>query len=228
VTAYSDYDCAVVLDDSAPTAARRDIQSLERPGLEIMVTSLGAFERYAAWGSPDAWFRYSCVGLTALVDKTGRLQPMIDAKARVPADAAGAFIDASLDHAINQAYRGLKCRRDGDAVASRLEAAAGITPFLDAAFALHGGRLRPYYKYLARELATDPLDRFDFDGEALKQTLMAVLSEGPTPLSWLLAQTRPVFCDAGQDAAFLGWDSIDWILAGQPIGAPLGGNPLPA
>ena len=37
----------------------------------------------------------------------------------MPADAASGFIDASLDHALNQAYRALKCLRDGDPDASR-------------------------------------------------------------------------------------------------------------
>ena len=32
-----------------------------------------------------------------------------------------------------------------------------MNPFFDAAFALHGGRLRPYYKYLRWELETWPL-----------------------------------------------------------------------
>jgi hypothetical protein len=220
VTAYSDYDCGVVMDDAAPETTRYEIEALRRPGLDLMVMSLGAFERYAAWGSPDAWYRYSCVGLRALVDKTGRLQPIIDAKACVPGEVVSPFISASLDRALNQAYRGLKALRDGDLVASRLEAAEGAAPFLDAAFALHGGRLRPYYKYLASELAAEPLIHFSFDGETLQRKLLSVLTDGPAPLSWLLAQTRAAFADAGHDGVFLGWDNLDWILAGEPIGAP--------
>ena len=220
MTAYSDHDCAVILDDGAPETAHREIEALRGPGLDLMVMSLGAFERYAAWGSPDTWYRYSCVRLRALVDKTGRLQPMIDAKACVPAEAAGGFIDASLDHAINQAYRGLKSLRDGDPVASRLEAAEGVAPFLNAAFALHGGRLRPYYKYLARELAIDPLNRLGFDGEVLQRKLVSILTDGPAALSWLLARSRAAFREAGHDSVFLGWDALDWILAGKPAGAP--------
>ena len=33
-----------------------------------------------------------------------------------------------------------------------------MNPFFDAVFALHDGRLRPYYKYLRWELETWPLD----------------------------------------------------------------------
>jgi hypothetical protein len=115
----------------------------------------------------------------------------------------------------------LKSLRDGDPVASRLEAADGVTPFLNAAFALHGGRLRPYYKYLAWELASEPLSRFSFDGEVLQQKLISVLTDGPTALSWLLAQARGAFRDAGHESAYMGWgDTLEWILAGEPVGAP--------
>ncbi|MGH6972303.1 MAG: hypothetical protein ACREEQ_11895, partial [Caulobacteraceae bacterium] len=121
-TAASDYDCVLILADGATSSDRRAAEAFRAPGLEdLRIMALGEFERYAAWGSPEAWDRYSFVHVSALVDKTGAVQPMIDAKARVPAGEAEAFIGASLDHLVNQAYRALKCLRDGDALASRLE-----------------------------------------------------------------------------------------------------------
>jgi len=180
--------------------------------------TLGAFEGHAAWGSPEAWDRYSYVRVKALIDKTGRAQPLIDAKARVPEAEVAAFIHASLDHAINQAYRGLKCLRDGDPVASRLEAAEGVRPFLDAAFALHGGRLRPYYKYLAAELGADPLVKLPIATERLQQCLGDVLDPGgAVALSRLLADCRPAFVGARHAAVFEGWGAqLEWILTWSP------------
>ena len=139
------------------------IDAHRQPGLDPRKESwLSAlFERHAAWGSAEAWDRYSYAHLKPIIDKTGRLQALIDAKGCVPEAQVRGFIGASLDYLINQLYRGLKCLRDGDPVASQLEAAEGVKPFLDAIFALHDGRLRPYYKYLAWELReeTYPLER---------------------------------------------------------------------
>jgi hypothetical protein len=150
---------------------------------------------------------------------------LIDAKARVPAGAISDFIHASLDHALNQAYRGLKCLRDGDPGASRLEAVEGINPCLDAVFALHGGRLRPYFKYLRWELDTFPLSALPFDGATLMQRLLAVMGpDGAIALSDLLATTEAAFRGAGHGRAFDGWaETLDWILTWRPA-ASAGGN----
>ncbi len=178
-TAHSDFDCAMVVRDEArgAFAARYG-----RPGqgpLDCAVFGLAEFEAYAAWGSPEAWDRYSFVGVTALVDKTaGRVQALIDAKGCVPADEIPAFVTARLDHFINQVYRSAKCWRDGLTLAARLEAAEGVSPLLDVVFALHGGRLRPYPKYLAWELETWPLERLPWPTDALLALIGEVLAEG--------------------------------------------------
>ncbi|HUO12295.1 MAG TPA: hypothetical protein VMU37_06015 [Caulobacteraceae bacterium] len=217
-TAHSDYDCGMIVSDAPSDTLMRDLADLRRRGLDLAVMTLGAFERHAAWGSPEAWDRYSYVRLKALVDKTGRAQPLIDTKARVPAAEVASFIHASLDHAINQAYRGLKCLRDGDAAASRLEAAEGVRPFLDATFALHGGRLRPYYKYLDWELRAEPLSKLPVASEALLRRLADTLEPGgAVALSRLLADCRLAFAAAGHSAAFDGWGSqLEWILTWRP------------
>jgi hypothetical protein len=213
-TEHSDYDCVVILDDAAPDDVRRQIDSHRQPGLDLGVMTLSAFERHAAWGSAEAWDRYSYAHLKPIIDKTGQLQPLIDAKGRVPAAEIRGFIDASLDYLINQLYRGLKCLRDGDPDASRLEAAEGVKPFLDAIFALHGGRLRPYYKYLAWELATYPLEQFSLGGAGLIAQLVAVQEPGGvTALRGLVAETHSLFRAAGHGPVFDAWDeAMDWML----------------
>jgi hypothetical protein len=180
------------------------------------------FEAYAAWGSAERGYRYTFAHLKALVDKTGRAQPLIDAKARVPPEEVARFIHGSLDHALNQAYRALKCQRDGLPDASRLEAAEGVNPFFDAVFALHGGRLRPYYKYLRWELETWPLTQFPTGDAALMDRALGVLgSGGGAALSGLLRETEPAFRAAGHDAVYDGWGAtLDWILKGQRDATP--------
>jgi hypothetical protein len=232
-TEFSDYDVGIIVAEDAYAPFCRELgfegpfQADWRPGVDLAVRTLRMFEAFAAWGTDEACYRYAFAHLKALVDKTGRAQALIDAKARVPADAIAGFIHASLDHALNQAYRGLKCLRDGDPAASRLEAVEGINPFLDALFALHGGRLRPYFKYLSWELEAFGLDQLPFDGSALLERLMAVLGPGgAAALSGLLAAVQDPFRAAGHGGAFDGWgEKLTWILGWRPPGDATGINP---
>ncbi len=173
------------------------------------------FEAMAGWNE-DRAFRYSSARLKAAhrQDRSRPAAALIDAKACVPADQVSGFIHGSLDHALNQAYRALKCLRDGDAAASRFEAAEAVNPFLDAAFALHGARLRPYYKYLDWELATYPLDKLPFAPGELRGRLISVLEAGSAgALCRLLAESEAAFRAAGHGAAYDGWErTLPWIL----------------
>jgi hypothetical protein len=232
-TRFSDFDVAIIVAEAAYGPFCRELglgdsfQADWRPGVDLAVRTFPMFEASAAWGTDEAPYRYGFAHLKALVDKTGRAQALIDAKACVPADAIAGFIHASLDHALNQAYRGAKCLRDGDPAASRLEAAEGINPLLDALFALHGGRLRPYFKYLSWELEAFGLDQLPFDGSALLERLMAVLGPGgAAALSGLLAAVQDPFRAAGHGGAFDGWgEKLTWILGWRPPGDATGINP---
>jgi hypothetical protein len=163
-----------------------------------------------------------CSQLKALGDKSCRAQPLIDSKARVPQEAVAGFVEDSLDYLINQLYRGLKCLRDGDPQASRLEAAEAVKPFLDAVFALHGGRLRPYYKYLAWELETYPLDQLALGPREILGRLSDVLGEqAALALRDLVAATLPAFRAADFMASIGGWgEAMDWMLAWRPAHQP--------
>lgn len=227
-TQHSDYDIVIVVAEDAYRAFFREFglaapfQGDWRPGVDLTLATLASIEAAAAWDSPERGYRYGYAHVTALVDKTGEAQPLIDAKACVPADAVPGFIRDSLDHVINQAYRALKCLRDGLPDASRLEAAEGVNPFFDAVFALHGGRLRPYYKYLRWELETWPLTQFPTGDAALMDRALGVLgSGGGAALSGLLRETEPAFRAAGHDAVYDGWGAtLDWILKGEPDAPP--------
>jgi len=225
-TQHSDYDCVFIVAEDAYPAFCAEFGLAEpfqmdwRPEVDLAIRTFPMLEAAAAWGSDEQVYRYGFAHLKANVDKTGLAQPLIDEKARVPAEEVQAFIHASLDHALNQAYRALKCLRDGLPAASRLEAAEAVAPFLDAAFALHDRRLRPYYKYLAWELESFPLDKLPIGPSALLDRLADLLSPGAGPvLCKLLADCREVFRAAGHGAAFDGWGGkLGWILAGDPAG----------
>jgi predicted nucleotidyltransferase len=227
-TPHSDWDIGIIVAEDAYEAFCRELgieggyQTDWRPGVDLIVRTLLMLEAFPSWRPEERGYRYTFAHLKALVDKTGRAQPLIDAKARVPPEEVARFIHDCLDHALNQAYRALKCLRDGLPDASRLEAAAGVNPFFDAAFALHDGRLRPYYKYLRWELETWPLTQLPVGDGALMDRALEVLASGGGPaLSGLLAEAEPAFRAAGHGAAYDGWGAtLDWILKGEPDATP--------
>src|SRR5215472_2808634 len=90
-TVYSDYDCAFIVEENAYATFCAEFELSEpfqaewRPGVDLAIRTFPMFEASAAWGSPDQGFCYGYAHLTANIDKTGRAQPLIDEKARVPA-----------------------------------------------------------------------------------------------------------------------------------------------
>jgi hypothetical protein len=216
-TAHSDYDFGLVVAEAGLPAWRERIAALPE-GLDAALFTRPAFAAYAAWGGPQAWDRYSFVGVGALIDRTGDIQALIDDKARIPPPAVTAFVDASLDHFVNQSYRALKGRRDGDPLASRLEAAQAPAPFLDALFALDSGRLRPFAKYLAWELEVRPLAAAPWTSGALQALLLGVLSPDPVrALQALLRDLEPLARDAGHGAVLDAWGpALPWMKTWTP------------
>jgi len=225
-TEHSDWDVGMIVAEEAYDAFCAELgleapfQAEWRPGVDLAVRTFPSFEAFAAWGTDEAVYRYTFAHLKALVDKTGRAQPLIDAKACVPTAEIGPFLAAKVDYLLNQVYRAMKCLRDGDPEASRLEAAEGVTPFLDALFAVHGGRLRPYYKYLRFELAEHPLKASPLGPQALLAALMDVLSPGAAKaLQRLAIATWPLFEAHGCAAVYQGWGgALDWMLNPASLG----------
>jgi hypothetical protein len=140
VRADSDYDVRMVGDAS-------DYETGRGVAVEVAVMTLHEFRDY-----PD-WDRYTLTHTTALVDKTGEIQRLIDEKGRLSQDEARRLAPAALDGYMNSLYRGL--RRPG--LGGRLHAAEAVGYLLTCLFALEG-RIRPFHDYLEWELEHYPLD----------------------------------------------------------------------
>ncbi|MHA2393351.1 MAG: nucleotidyltransferase domain-containing protein, partial [Promethearchaeota archaeon] len=151
-TKYSDYDTYIIVEDNVVIDYKKRYPFRKYKGVDLIVFSFSEFKNCAPWGSPEAFTRYSFSHVNALIDKNGKIQEILDDLAKIPKKAISKFIDGTLDAYINFLYRSLKCIRDRDIEAARLEAAISIPYFLDVIFAIHNGRLRPYYKYLKWEL----------------------------------------------------------------------------
>lgn len=154
-THHSDIDVMVVLGDAAG-AGERTSHSPRIDEIPVPWSELVTLEPYGTEG----WFgRWAFAWTPVLIDKTvGEIPRLAAVQARVDAHEAEAilFDHDRLDGWINYAYRALKSDRDGRPAESRLDAAESLPWLLDVVFTL-AGRVRPYNKYLAWELAHHPL-----------------------------------------------------------------------
>lgn len=145
-TAHSDHDLIVVVDDDQGWQTSRSA-TLDR----IVYTVDGLADTSLHWQ------RYAFRGARVLLDRLdGGIAERVARQATPTAAEATAWARENLDGYVNQLYRAAKSRRDGAALAARLDEMESIAWLLGTVFALHG-RLRPYNKYLSWELETFPL-----------------------------------------------------------------------
>lgn len=212
-TAQSDYDCTLLVRDEVQVEYRRRF-ARQGSGVDCLVQTLDEFAAYSAWDGSLAWNRYNYVHIQPLVDKThGRASALIRDKARIPPGEVSGFVERRLDHYVNQVYRAAKCRRDGMNLAARIEAAASVEPLLDVLFALDGGRLRPYPKYLQWELETHPLHTWADGGSALSAALSKILEGDPAAELAVFDEVHVLARARGLGPLLKSWgDAIDWLL----------------
>ena len=174
---HSDYDIYIIMQDNVIEEYKKKFPFRKYKGLDLIIFSYSEFVKYAYWGGPEEFDRYNFTHLKVLIDKNKEIQKLVDKKARIPEEELSKFISRVLDGYINYLYRSLKCLRDKDIVAARLEAAYSLPLFLDVIFAIHNGRLRPYYKYLRWELENFPLTKLPINTEELIDILMKILDD---------------------------------------------------
>ncbi len=107
-TAGSDYDLYLILRDVA--AGRRDHYAAHYPPpISINAYTLGEFSAHAEWGSPTDWDCYGLARAPVLLDKNGRIGPLVEAKGSVPTDRRLPLVHGALDAYLNSLYRSAKC-----------------------------------------------------------------------------------------------------------------------
>ncbi len=208
VTRFSDWDIHFVIKDEMLEKYKEKFPRYRYPNMELLLISLTGFRNWALWGTADQGYRYDYARLKALVDKTGDLQALIDSKGKIPDKELKKFIAGSLDAYINFVYRSLKCLRDGHFLGARLEATIAIGLFFDLIFALHDGRLKPFYKYLEWEMKTYPLVKIPMLYPILLQKIGRILDDAdPATQQELFAMMEEVFTKAGYEDVFKSWDA---------------------
>jgi len=214
----SDYDLVLIVSDECIEGCRKKYDTYDGNCIDLNIFSLSEFREHAAYGGQYSWDRYNYAHLKASVDKKdGLIQKLINEKGCLPDANVPDVIHAKCDHFINQFYRALKCLRDGNSVAAKLELSESVGPLLDAMFAVHG-RLKPYYKYLWWELENYPLEQFPWTSERLYELIQS-LSNGvkPQEIREVLVATEKVFREKGHGAGFDRWsDDLKWMKSEHP------------
>ena len=217
-TRHSDYDVLVFVKDGL--TGRYEQRFLDHPAdFEVSFVTLDWFRNYAAIGSAYEWDRYNWTHLIAPLDKTGgELQQLIDQKGIFTQQEARIVIERFLDAYLNQVYRSIKCLRDGNQLGFRLEANDSISPLLAVLFALHNGRIRPYYKYLEWELTNWPLELLSINSTRLLASLQQILSCADcSAQQLLLGEVQRLGRAAGFGAILDAWEGKDeWARTFSP------------
>jgi hypothetical protein len=223
-TAASDYDLLLIVrPESLPAYRTRFYDAEEWPGFDWWISSLSELEPVAAdWGEPLAWEilcneRYSFADVSVVIDKTGEVQRLVDEKGFIPPDRRQPVVCTALGAYTNSLYRSLKCLEKGNQLGARLEAGDAIAHALTVIFALKG-RHRPYYGYLARELAARPLQHFPIAATELLAMIETILDSADAATQQrLLAAIDPLGRQAGCADAFDEWEErYAWMQSYRP------------
>jgi hypothetical protein len=209
LTPASDVDCFVIV--AGTDADAREWRTPHGSPVEVWPMTLEAFRRHALPGDDGAWNRPTFIRARVDIDKLdGEIAAIVDGKRRLAPDEATAVVDAALDDAINSIYRALRSAEAGRSLAARLDAIDAIGPLLTTAFALES-RVRPWNRWLAHELATEPLRTPALAGLT---DLVERLAEEPSAerlretFRFLEGPAR----DAGHGAIVDGWEpDVAWL-----------------
>ena len=211
-TDESDFDVTMIVKDETIKEYQNKYKGIGGVMCDLSVKTMNGFKDDAAWGGPMVWDRYNYTHLKAEVDKTGEIQKIIDEKGVIPLNKREEFISTSLDGFINQVYRSVKCWRDGNQIASGLEAADGIPSLLQAIFGLEG-RVKPFYKYLDWELTNYPLKKIPWSKDEFISIILKIVQTGDlSAQQTVLKSVEDIFRKEGFNQVFDSWEEmLPWM-----------------
>ncbi len=106
----------------------------------------------------------------------------------------------------------MKCLRDGDLLASHLEASESVPCLLNVVFGIEG-RLTPYSKYLKWEIEKYPLKSLPWSTVEFLSLVENILKDGDISIQQkILIDSEPALRIAGYGQTFDGWgDKLGWM-----------------
>ena len=195
----SDWDvCVVLADREAQKAFACEFPSAHGAQVEIATATLDGLRNVSSEHS-----RYASAHADVVLDKTdGELPRVVAEQESLPSGSRDATVRDALDGYINQTYRSLR-------YGTRLDAVEAIPYVLRTLFAL-ANRVRPYNKYLERELRHHPLEGWTAD--ELLPLIDRVLTGEPTAQHELFNRIEPQARRAGLGDVIDSWEpDVAWL-----------------
>jgi hypothetical protein len=201
----SDYDIRMIVKDAAAARYKKRFRNKIK-GLDLTVLSESEFSGHAVWLSATHWNRYDHTRAKALIDRTGKIQELIDDKGLVPKSKIKAYVAEQIDSYLNAFIRSIESSRKDDIIGIRLEAAISIPCFLNAVFGVEG-RTAPFADYLVRELSRYPLKKFPWPSGRIFSAMLKILETGDLKTQQELERTvESFFRKEGYGRVFDAWD----------------------
>lgn len=155
-TENSDYDVILVTTDEGFEGVKKDYPKTEY--IDSLPHAISTFREHAKTGTRTQYDKYTFTHNTALVDKTGEIQRLVDEKGTLEPDKIQKIVHDALGGYLNSLHRSLKNLRDGNKLAGHLDATETIPRILTFVFAIER-RVRPFNKFLLWELEKYPLEK---------------------------------------------------------------------
>lgn len=168
----SDYDVILVTTDAGFEGVKKDYPKTEY--IDSLPHSLSDFREHAKVGSPTQYDKYTFTHNTAVIDKTGEIQKLIDEKGTLNSQEARTIASNALGGYLNQIHRSLKNLRDGNELSGHLDANESIPLLLSFVFAVEN-RVCPYNKFLIWELTNYPLKKLSIGAADLLAKIQMII-----------------------------------------------------
>lgn len=152
----SDYDVILVTTDEGFESVKKDYPKTEY--IDSLPHAISEFREHAKTGTRTQYDKYTFTHNTAIVDKTGEIQKLVDEKGTLESDKVQKIAHDALGGYLNLLHRSLKNLRDGNMLAGHLDACESLPWLLTFLFAIEE-RVRPFNKFLVWDLENHPLTK---------------------------------------------------------------------
>lgn len=203
-TKNSDYDVFIITTDEGLEGVTKDYPDTEY--VDSLPRSISNFREHAKIGSPTEYDKYSFTHISAVIDKTGEIQKLVDEKGSLAPDFAFKIARTYLGGYLNSVHRSLKHTRDGNSLAAQLDAAESISNLLIFIFAVEN-RVRPFNKFLEWELKNYPLKNLLIKPSGFLKKILAIIKKAnPKTQKEILEIVKKVAIKNGHSDEIKDWD----------------------
>ncbi|MEK7658260.1 MAG: hypothetical protein AAB352_00130 [Patescibacteria group bacterium] len=203
-TKNSDYDILFITTDDGLNNVIKNYPGTEY--VDSLPHAISDFREYAKTGSATEWDKYSFTHISAVIDKTGEIQKLVEEKGSLMPDVAHKIARTALGGYLNSVHRSLKHIRDGKSLAAQLDAAESISNLLVFLFAVEN-RVCPFNKFLEWELKNYPLKNLPIKpSDFLKKILIIIKKSNPKIQKEILEIVKKVAIENGHSDEIKDWE----------------------